>query len=227
MKLAFASAAVAAALLATAGAAQAQTPDIAWNVAVTSDYVFRGASQTDEEPALQGGVDLTFESGFYAGAWASNVDFGDDTDAEVDLYAGFRTEAGGFAFDLGAIAYLYVNAPDLTDDYDYVEIKAAASRAVGPVTLGAAVYYSPDFFGIDDGATYVEANASFTPAPKWTVNAALGYQYLDVTDDYSTWNAGVAYAITDNIIIDGRYHGTDVDAPLYDDRAVATLKFLF
>jgi len=227
MKLAFASAAVAAALLATAGAAQAQTPDVAWNVAVTSDYVFRGFSQTDEEPALQGGVDLTFDSGFYAGAWASNVDFGDDTDAEVDLYGGFRTEAGGFALDFGAIAYLYVNAPDLTDEYDYVEFKAAASRAVGPVTLGGAVYYSPDFFGLDGNATYVEANASFTPAPKWTVNGAVGYQYLDVNEDYGSWNAGVAYAITDNIVLDGRYFGSDIDSPLSDDRAVATVKFLF
>ncbi|HEY0925738.1 TorF family putative porin [Brevundimonas sp.] len=227
MKLAFASAAAAAALLAAAGSAQAQAPDVAWNVAVTSDYVFRGASQTDEEPALQGGVDLTFESGFYAGAWASNVDFGDDTDAEVDLYGGFRTEAGGFALDFGAIAYLYVNAPDLADDYDYVEFKAAASRAFGPVTLGGAVYYSPNFFGADDNATYVEANGSFSPASKWTVSGALGYQYLDVSDDYTTWNAGVAYAITDNISVDARYHGTDVDAPLYDDRAVATLKFAF
>jgi uncharacterized protein (TIGR02001 family) len=227
MKLAFASAAAAAALLATAGAAHAQTPDVAWNVAVTSDYVFRGASQTDEEPALQGGVDLTFDSGFYAGAWASNVDFGDDTDAEVDLYGGYRGEAGGFSLDVGAIVYLYVNAPDLAEDYDYVELKAAASRAVGPVTLGGAVYYSPDFFGIDDSATYVEANATFAPAAKWTISGAVGYQYLDVNDDYGTWNAGVAYAVTDNIVIDARYHGADIDGPLTDDRAVATLKFLF
>lgn len=225
MKLAFACAAAAATLFA-ASAASAQTPDVAWNVAVTSDYVFRGFSQTDEDPAIQGGVDVTFGSGFYAGAWASNVDFGDDTDAEVDIYGGYRTEAAGFALDFGVIGYLYVNPPS-GSDYDYVEFKAAASRAVGPVTVGAAVYFSPDFFGLDEEATYVEANASFTPAPKWTVSGALGYQALDVNDDYTTWNAGVAYAITDNIVIDGRYHGADVDGPLSDDRAVATLKFLF
>ena len=82
--------------------------------------------------------------------------------------------------------------------------KAAASRAFGPVTLGAAVYWSPDFFGADDQATYVEANASFSPAPKWTVSGAVGHQALDVNADYTTWNAGVAYAITDNLIADGR-----------------------
>ena len=57
-------------------------------------------------------------------------------------------------------------------DYDYAEFKAAASRAFGPVTLGAAVYWSPDFFGADEEATYVEANAAFSPAAKWTVSGA-------------------------------------------------------
>lgn len=226
MKLAFACAAAAVALFAAAGSAQAQTPDVAWNVGVTSDYVFRGFSQTDENPAIQGGVDLTFDSGFYAGAWASNVDFGDDTDAEVDVYGGYRTEAAGFALDFGVVGYLYVNEPSAAD-YNYVEFKAAASRAFGPVTLGAMVYYSPDFFGLDEEATYVEANGSFSPAPKWTVSGAVGYQALDVSDDYTTWNAGVAYAITDNVSIDARYHGADVDVPLADDRAVASLKFTF
>ncbi len=225
MRLAFACAAATVALLGSASTAAAQEPQIAWNVAATSDYVFRGFSQTDESPAIQGGVDATL-GGLYAGAWASNVDFGDDTDAEVDLYAGVRPEWAGFALDFGAVAYLYVNAPDASD-YDYIELKAAASRAIGPVTFGAAVYWSPDFFGLDEAATYVEANASFAPAPKWTVSGAVGQQSLDVNDDYTTWNAGVAYALTDRLIIDGRYYDTDVDGPLSDGRAVATLKVLF
>lgn len=226
MRLAFACAAAVAALFAAAGSAHAQSAEVAWNVGVTSDYVFRGFSQTDEGPALQGGVDVSFASGFYVGAWASNVDFGDDTDAEVDVYGGYRTEAGGFALDFGVIGYLYVNPPG-GSDYDYVEFKAAASRAFGPVTLGAALYYSPDFFGLDEQATYVEANGAFTPAPKWTVSGAVGHQSLDVGDDYTTWNAGVAYALTDNLSLDARYHGADVDTPLADNRAVATLKFAF
>lgn len=225
MRTALACAAAAAALLAASSASAQDGPQIAWNVGVFSDYVFRGYSQTDEEAAIQGGVDLTAGS-FYAGAWASNVDFGDDTTAEVDIYGGFRTEAGGFALDLGAVAYLYVEAPDGTD-YDYVEFKAAASRAIGPVTAGAVVFYSPDFFGLDEEATYAEANLAFTPADKWTVSAAVGYQALDVNDDYTTWNAGVAYAVTDNLVIDVRYHDTDVDSPLSDDRFVGALKVFF
>ena len=225
MRTAFACAAVAAALLAASSASAQDGTQVAWNVGVGSDYVFRGFSQTDEEPALQAGVDLTAGS-FYAGAWASNVDFGDDTEAEVDLYGGFRTEAAGFAFDIGAVAYLYVEAPDGAD-YDYVELKAAASRAIGPVTAGAVVYYSPDFFGLDEEATYVEGNVAFTPADRWTVSAAVGYQALDVNDDYTTWNAGVAFALTDNLAVDVRYYDTDVDGPLSDDRFVGGLKVTF
>ena len=152
------------AVLLTAGAASAQeAPEVAWNLGVTSDYVFRGYSQTSEDPAIFGGVDVT-AGNFYAGAWASNVDFGDDTEAEFDIYGGYRTEVSGFAVDVGVVGYLYVSQPGGAD-YDYAEFKAAASRAIGPVTLGAAVYWSPDFFGVDEEATYVEANAAFSPAP--------------------------------------------------------------
>ena len=225
MRTAFACAAAVAALL-TAGAASAQdTPEVAWNLGVTSDYVFRGYSQTSEDPAIFGGVDVTVGS-FYAGAWASNVDFGDDTDAEVDIYGGYRTEVSGFAVDVGVVGYLYVSQP-AGADYDYAEFKAAASRAFGPVTLGAAVYWSPDFFGADEEATYIEANAAFSPAVKWTVSGAVGHQALDVNADYATWNAGVAYAVSDNVVVDVRYHDTDVTGPLSDDRVVGALKFIF
>ncbi len=230
MKLHTTSAAVAAAFaaLTIAGSASAQDNSVAFNAAVTSDYVFRGFSQTAEDPAVQAGLDVTAGS-FYVGVWASNVDFGDSTNAEIDLYAGYRGETQGFAFDVGVVGYGYTGSPSLPGaGYDYMEYKAAVSRAVGPVTAGVAVYYSPDFFGVDDEATYLEGNVAFTPVAKWTVTGAVGKQMLDVTDDYATWNVGAAYAITDNLVADVRYHGTDVDnAPLADDRIVGTIKVLF
>ena len=218
-------------LMAAPGAAFAQTaPDWAFNAAVGSDYVFRGVSQTEEDPAISAGVDLTAGS-FYAGAWASNVSFvGDDnTDAEVDLYGGFRTETAGWNLDLGVVGYLYTSQPDGAD-YDYAEAKLAASRAVGPATVGAVVYYSPDFFGAsEDEATYVEANAAFSPADKWTVSGALGRQFVSSDFDYTTWNVGAAYALTDNLAVDVRYHDTDEHAfgEVYGARAVASLKAVF
>lgn len=223
--------ALAALVLAVPGVAIAQTaPDWAFNAAVGSDYVFRGVSQTEEDPAISAGVDLTTGS-FYAGAWASNVSFvgDDDTNAEVDLYGGYRTETAGWNLDLGVVGYLYANQPSGAD-YDYLELKAAASRAVGPATVGAAVYWSPDFFGAaEDEATYVEANAAFSPAAKWTVSGALGRQFVSSDFDYTTWNVGAAYALTDTLALDVRYHDTDEHdfGEVYGARAVASLKAVF
>lgn len=225
MRLQTTCAAFAAALL-TAGAASAQDPEFAFNVAGTTDYVFRGVSQTLEDPALSAGVDMTIGS-FYAGAWASNVDFGDDTDLEVDLYGGYRTEWAGYAFDFGVVGYVYGNAPAGVN-YDYVEFKAAASRAIGPVTAGVAVYVSPNFFGFDGEATYAEVNGAYSPGGRWTLSGAFGRQTLDVSDDYYTWNLGTAFAITDNVSFDLRYHDTDIDGvAIAEDRFVATLKAAF
>ncbi|WP_395945744.1 TorF family putative porin [Brevundimonas sp.] len=206
--------------------ASAEEPTFSANIGAVSDYVFRGFSQTNENPAIQGGVDMTYGS-FYAGAWASNVDFGDDTNAEVDVYGGYRTEAAGYALDFGVIGYLYPGEPSGAD-YNYVEFKAAGSRAIGPATVGAAVYYSPDFFGVDESATYVELNGAFSPIEKLTVSGAVGQQFLDVGDDYATWNIGATYALDDTIGFDVRYHDTDVTGvPGASDRVVAGLKFAF
>lgn len=213
-----------------ADAQETTGPDVAFNVAIGSDYVFRGVSQTEEDPAISAGVDVTSGS-FYVGGWASNVSFpgDDDTNAEVDLYGGYRTEASGWAVDVGAIGYLYTNQPGGAD-YDYVEAKLAVSRAVGPATIGAAVYYSPDFFGAsEDEATYIETNAAFSPADKWTVSGAVGHQFLSSDFDYTTWNAGVSYALTDTLTLDGRYFDTDEHGfgEIYDPRAVASIKAVF
>lgn len=221
MRVAFACVSLLALTLA-AGGAQAQVqPEVAFNAAVTSDYIFRGFSQTDTSPAVQGGVDLT-AGVFYAGAWASQVDFGDDTDAELDIYGGVAVSSGGFDFNVGVIAYHYVGAPS-GSDYDLVEFKATVGRAFGPVTAGAAVYYSPDFFGADQQAYYVEGNLGYALRDNISVTGAYGKQYLDVGDDYSTWNAGVKFGVTERISLDLRYWDTDVDGDLSDDRIVATL----
>ena len=223
-----ASCAVVAAALVTlaAGSASAQDAEVAFNAAVASDYVFRGFSQTSEDPAFQAGVDLGI-SGFYAGAWVSNVDFGDDTKAEFDVYGGYRTEVSGFGLDVGVVGYLYAGEPSGAD-YNYVEYKAAVSRAIGPVSAGAVVYYSPDFFGADDEAVYAEVNLGYSVSDKVNVSGAVGHQSLDVSDDYITWNAGVSYAISDVYTVDLRYHDTDVDnSDIAEARTVISLKAAF
>ena len=83
------------------------------NIALSTDYVFRGFSQTDENPAISGGFDYAFDSGFYLGTWASNVDFGNDTSIEIDLYAGYAFDlTDSVSLDLSAVQFIY---PDETD----------------------------------------------------------------------------------------------------------------
>lgn len=216
-----------AAALAFAGAAQAETA-VSFNVGATSDYIFRGVSQTLEDPAVQGGVDVS--SGiFYAGAWASNVDFGNGTDAEYDLYVGVKPTLGAATFDFAALRYGYMGSPSGSKQ-DYWEFKGAVSVPAGPATLGAAVYYSPDFFGGTDEAVYYEVNGAVAiPNTKISLSAALGRQDVSYAGDYTTWNVGAGYAITDNIGVDVRYHDTDEHAfgKIYDSRVVASIKATF
>ena len=92
-------------------AAQEASP-LAFNVAVTSDYRYRGISQSRLKPAVSAGVDYALPAGFYVGAWASSIkwvkDFGGDSDVELDLYGGFKGEImPGLAFDVGALRYQY------------------------------------------------------------------------------------------------------------------------
>src|SRR5712692_10397285 len=81
--------------------------EIKANVGIVSDYVFRGVSQTDNNPAVQGGVDYNHQRGLYAGAWATNVDIpGSDAKARLDLYGGYKMKlSSGLGFDAGLIAY--------------------------------------------------------------------------------------------------------------------------
>ena len=104
-----------------ADAAPAPDLTVAYNIGLYSQYIFRGLTQTDRGPALQGGVDLTHSSGFYLGAWASNISWLRDYNSfnsgraykegghlELDIYGGYRyTFGNGVGIDLGALQYIY------------------------------------------------------------------------------------------------------------------------
>jgi len=76
--------------------------EVSMNITLASNYYFRGVSQTTDEAAAQGGIDFEDASGLYAGAWASNVDFGDGTSYEIDFYGGYAGEAVGLGYDVVA-----------------------------------------------------------------------------------------------------------------------------
>jgi uncharacterized protein (TIGR02001 family) len=233
-----------AAAFAFGGAAMAQDaaptgPTLAFNAGVANEYIFRGLSQSAGDPQVFAGADVSYGK-FYAGVWGSNVEFGDGTNEEFDIYGGFKPEALGINWDLGLIYYGYIRDPDNSEDY--WEAKVAGSRAVGPVTVGGAFFYSPEFPLNTGKAFYYEANASYAITDKLTVSGAFGHQELDEDkyglDSYNTWNLGLTYPLTSKVTIDGRYIDTDSDAHDFfpdDDKApfntgakfIATLKASF
>lgn len=214
------------AALTLAGPAAAQD-GFSFNLGVASDYVFRGVSQTDENPQVFGGADVSMGD-FYAGVWASNVDFNDSTDAEFDLYAGFTPTLGLVSLDLGVLYYGYIDQPSGAD-LDYFEFKAAGSIPLGPATLGAQAYYSPNYYAGVDNAFYYEINGSFSPTLKLSFSGALGRQEVSGAGDYTTWNLGAGYALTEHLSLDLRYHDTDEGGlgDIYGERVVVSLKASF
>lgn len=216
------------AALALAAPAMAQdAPQFSFNLGAASDYVFRGVSQTDEHAQVFGGADVSMGQ-FYAGTWVSNVDFNDSTDAEFDLYAGFKPTVGLFSLDLGVLYYGYVDQPSGAD-LDYFELKAAAALPLGPATLGAQAYWSPNYYAGMDHGFYYEVNGSISPSEKVSFSAALGRQEQTGPGDFTTWNVGVGYALTDHLGVDLRYHDTDKHSfgDTYGSRVVVSLKASF
>jgi uncharacterized protein (TIGR02001 family) len=178
-------------LLATASAAHAE---FSGTVTATSDYNWRGITQTGQDPALQGSIDWAHDSGFYAGAWASNVDFGDccDESVEVDLYAGF---GGGdvVTWDVGFLYYWYPGA----DDLDFPEIYAG----LGYKWFEGKIWYSNDFANYDESAIYLEGNFAYELPANFGIEAHVGYSDGDGVeaaygqDNYFDWAVGVTYAL--------------------------------
>ncbi len=180
--------------------------DVAFGAAVTSDYIYNGISQTGGKPALQGYVEANYGI-FYAGAWASNVDFG-DSDVEIDLYAGIRPETDSAAFDLGYVYYVYADgsAPD------YGAILASAEYyATDSLTLGGNINFAPDYSQMGDYSFWAEGTADYALPANFGVSGGLGWQYFAdslALPDYWTWNAGVYWTWKEALTVDLRYVGS-------------------
>ena len=111
------------------------------NVAISNDYVWRGMSQTGEEPAISGGFDIAGENGMYFGTWASNVEFGDGAALELDWYAGYAGETeGGVSYDIGYLAYTYPGE----DSLDFEEIYLGLGYSYFGVTFSSGQDNAPD-----------------------------------------------------------------------------------
>jgi len=174
------------ALLGASAVAQAE---FSGNVSLTSDYVFRGFSQTDSAPAIQGGFDYNHDSGFYAGVWASNVTedwYG--TSIELDTYIGYATEVAGFGLDFNANRYNYPSSS--YDNVNTNEFSFTLSKDFEVASVSAKVAYSPEFYG-PDHATYYGLGLDVPVGPV-TVSASYGTQTFEHGDDIADWSVGVS-----------------------------------
>lgn len=222
----------AASVAGVSGVAHAE-PVFSGNIALTTDYQFRGISQSLENPAVQGGFD--YGNGiFYAGVWGSSIDFGVEGTAEVDLYAGIKPTLGPIALDIGVVGYLYPGLDDGAAEADYLELKAAGSISPAEgLTLGAGAFYSPEFTFDGGDGLYLEANGAYAFTDAFSVSGAVGQQSVDAaayfvdgataTDSYTTWNVG-GTATAYGFGLDLRYVDTDLDNDLADERVIFTIK---
>lgn len=186
--------AILSALLAATGA---QAADFSMTGTVTSDYRYRGISQTAGDWAVQGSFDMALDNGFYAGFWASNVDFDDDANIEIDYYAGYTWEFNeGVGLDLMLNYYTY---PGYSENADYLEI--IPSMYFGNFTLLYA--YAPDYFNTGDSANYLAGDYSWEFAESLgvfegvTLDAHAGWSFGDYWDewdigDYGDFSVGVS-----------------------------------
>lgn len=174
------------------------------NVGLTSDYIFRGISQTGGDPAIQGGVDYAHSSGFYLGTWGSNVGWIEDFQGyesgnlEIDLYGGFRSSIGktDFTYDLGAIRYFYPGKRAGAVDADTTELYAA----LGWKWLAAKYSYSisDETFGFADsqGSGYLDISAN-VPIGETGLTAGAHWGTFSFENngqaDYDDWKVSLAY----------------------------------
>jgi len=177
-------------------AAFAQAEGISGNVTLTSDYVWRGISQTQNNGAIQGGFDYEHESGFYLGVWGSNVNYDFDSDAniELDYYGGYSTTINeDITVDVGLLKYAYPSASGINFTEGYINISAMG------FTLG---FNSSGSLFADESTDYTSLGYEIEVAGEVTLNAAYGRYDLksDVYEDYKLSASksffGVDWALT-------------------------------
>ncbi|MGH8032354.1 MAG: TorF family putative porin [Luteimonas sp.] len=207
--------------LTAVGSAHAGT--VTGNLTVTSDYLFRGITQTGEDPALQGTIEYAADSGLYIGGFGSSISWLSDADPDIsssvefDVYGGYRGALGdsGVKYDLGAIYYAYPgDFPSGFNSADTTELYAGLSYGL----FSAKYFYSvSDLFGIADsnGSSALEVAGNWEFVPTWTLNGAAGKQWVENlgSADYGYWRVGVTKAFADGFSVAAAYNDEDLLGP--------------
>lgn len=215
-------------------AAPASPHTVTYNAGLYSQYIFRGLTQTGEEMAFQGGVDYAHSSGFYAGAWASNVSwledgsYYDNSSLELDVYGGYASAIGetGIGYNVGLLQYIYpgdklpgVKAAETTEVYGALSYKWLQAKLSVVVSDGA--------FGNRnaDGTYYAELNANYPIGETgYTINAHYGVQEFTghvggVSNDklysYDDWKLGATKSFSNGVNVGAYYTATDAEKAGY------------
>ncbi len=214
-------------------------------LAITSDYVFRGISYTDGDPAVQGSFDYAHPNGIYLGIWATNwKDWDPDgSDIEIDFYVGYSGNLDPLTYDFSAYYYHYPGANDDEAEYDYyefiVKLKYQLAVALSP-TIGIGYAYSPEYSGEDGASNYVNGTLDFTLPLNLTLGLEIGYQDIEgdkstgngwgLNDgngyDYTHWRIGLSTELK-GFGLDVSYHNTDERGWLSDNIGPADERVVF
>ena len=193
---------LAAALLAT-GILAAETSEVgvSANMAMTSNYVWRGMTQSDDSPAIQGGFDLDYK-GAYAGVWASNINFGDaEASLEADFYVGYANEISSFSYDVGYNQYTY---PNDTDALNFGEAYAKLGYDFEVASVGAAYYLGVETDTFDAPDAW-ELSVSAPLPMDFSVDATYGdydevgaYYLVGLNKSFGKFDFTIAYTAMDH-----------------------------
>jgi len=146
------------------------------NIGATSNYLWRGVTQSSDDGAISGGLDYSHDSGLYAGTWVSSLG---GTGSEVDYYAGFSGETESVGYDLGYIYYQYDDA-SLSD---FAEVYGSAT--ISGITAGVAIQVDQQG-STDPRHKYFSVSKDFELTDGFGLTATAGrYNYDDTTSDYS------------------------------------------
>lgn len=158
--------------------------DVEWNASITNEYVWRGMSQGNGA-AVSGGIDISGDSGLWAGAWVSNVDFGDNTTYELDLYVGYTIGAL-------SVGYIYYTFPNNTDEgYDSSEITIAVD--IGAFTLGANILADADWEMDFADEIYYSIDTAVGVSDNIDLSFHVGFYDYDIDDDETDYGVSIDF----------------------------------
>lgn len=208
---------------------------ITGSAAVVSQYRFRGLSQSNNQPVVQGSMTISHSSGFYVSVWGSSASSNRFIDSpidiggtEIDVYGGYAKELGGVKVDVGLYGYIYPGSKNtnfagslgtINQNSNYYEVYGSVAKTLGPVTAKAGVYYAPaqkvfnlNFSSPSRHNTYVYGElSSGIPGTPLSLHGHLGHTGggFDYYKQYIDYTVGVSYTWK-ALTLDASFVGTNI-----------------